>query len=205
MGVNETGRRTAGALAGILLTACGTVPREIKPWSKPQLNVQLAFDTGPRWWTDPDEECPAWSKALRIAQQMAGCSESWVGDPAQKCQAAIRRCSPGCDVCRNLKPGQGPDTDFGSVLQPPGLEAFARTLGPGLCGGYDTRFDQKHACSDAQRLAKVMIHEATHACRIAGGSVDLFDHGFPFQDSLEGCHSEEVAPVTEGKECGDFR
>src|SRR3954471_10718641 len=82
------------------------------------LHICPAFDTGPSWWTNPDKECPVWSKALPLARRMAGCSEGYVGDPAQKCQVAIRKCSPDCDVCRNLKPGAGPDAIFGPTRQP---------------------------------------------------------------------------------------
>jgi hypothetical protein len=199
------------AITATLVTGCASAPRDHAerpvvshpPERSMHLAVRPVFDTGPSWWTDPDKECPKWSEALPIARQMAGCSTDYVGDPAHKCQALIRKCSPGCDVCRSLKPGQGPDAEFGSVLQPRGETAYATTSGPYLFGGYDTRFDQVHVCADAVLLAKVMLHESTHACRAAGGAVDIYDHGDVFDRGEEGCHAEEIAPVREGKECGD--
>lgn len=144
-----------------------------------------------------------WSKALPIARQMAGCSDDYVGDPANKCQAAIRRCSPGCDVCRNLKPGSGPDAIFGQTRQPLPEKCYASTWGPGFFGGYDTTFDRRFACNDARLLAKVMVHESTHACRAAGGTVYIYDHSDVFRLGPEGCHAEELAPVQGDKQCGD--
>jgi hypothetical protein len=168
------------------------------------LRIRPAFDTGPAWWTDPDKECPMWSQALAIARQMAGCSEDYVGDPANKCQVAIRRCSPGCDVCRNIKPDSGPDTTFGPTRQPPGQTCYATTWGPGFFGGYDTRFDVRFICSDSKLLAKVMIHESSHACRAAGGTVDLRDERDPFRLGVPGCYADTQVALFKGdKECGD--
>jgi hypothetical protein len=134
---------------------------------------------------------------------MAGCSEDYVGDPAQKCQAAIGKCSPGFDVCRNLKPDSGPDAIFGLTRQPLPEKCYASTWGPGPFGGYDTTFDRRFACSDPVLLAKVMVHESIHACRAAGGIVDIHDHDNLFRLGTEGCHAQELAPVKEGKQCGD--
>jgi len=169
------------------------------------LNIRLAFDTGPGWWTDPNKECPQWDAALPIARRMAGCSADYVGDLAHKCQAIIRKCSPGCDLCRNLKPGDGPDTDFGSVLQPFDGPAYARTIGPGLFGGHYTRFDRVHACGNAILLAKVMVHEAAHACRGAGGSKTLYDSDHILRLGSPGCYAEQIAPFKpeSNRECGD--
>lgn len=153
---------------------------------------------------DPDKECPVWSAALPIARKMAGCSGEYIGDPAQKCQAAVRRCSPGCDVCRNLKPGSGPDAVFGPAIQPRGRRCYASTWGPGLFGGYDTTFDHRFICSDPSRLAKVMIHEATHACRGAGGLRDLPDYGDRFRPGTPGCFADlDIAPFEGDRQCGD--
>ena len=194
---------------GTLFSACASAPRESvvnrgEAYQATNLSIRLAFDTGPSWWTDPDKECPVWRKGLSIARQMAGCSEEYVGDPTQKCQVAVRRCSPGCDVCRNLRPGDGPDAIFGLVPQPRGERCYARTWGPGLLGGYDTTFDYRFICADAQMLAKVMIHEATHACRAAGGTTDLHDWEDIFRLGTPGCYADiNVAPFEGGKQCGD--
>ena len=169
----------------------------------PNLSIRLAFDTGPSWWTDPDKECPQWSAALPIARRMAGCASDYVGDPTHPCQAIIRKCSPGCDVCRNLKPGEGPDSDFGSVIQPPYGETFATTRGPGLFGGHDTRFDRTHVCHDATLLAKVMVHEAAHACRGAGGSKTLYDEKYILKIGTPGCYADLIAPFEGNRQCGD--
>lgn len=165
----------------------------------------MVFDTGPRWWTDPEKECPQWAAALPLARRMAGCSDDYVADLKHPCQVAIRKCSPGCDVCQNLKPGQGADTDFGKVRQPAKPEdvAYATTGGPGLLGGYDTRFDPPRVCDNATLLAKVMIHEAVHACRAAGGVKDLYDFRDVFKRGTPGCWAEQVAPFEGGKKCGD--
>ena len=201
--------RTWWALIGALVAACSSSPR-VRPIPTrsdgdraTNLSIRLVFDTGPKWWTDPDEECPAWSQALPLARGIAGCSEDYVGDPTQRCQAAIRKCSTGCDVCRNLKPGQGPDTDFGRVRQPPDGVSYAATDGPYLLGGYDTRFDRAHVCADAKWLADVMIHEATHACRAAGGDKDLYDEKDFFDRGTPGCYAGDVAPFEGGRRCGD--
>jgi hypothetical protein len=193
----------------LLLCACASAPRvqhfdNGEPYRAANLSIRLAFDTGPGWWTDPDKECPVWSQALLIARQMAGCSEDYVGDPAQKCQAAIRKCSPGCDVCRNLKPGSGPDATFGPTRQPRGETCYANTWGPGFFAGYDTKFDQRFICTDARLLAKVMIHESVHACRAAGGTIDLRDEQEPFRLGRPGCYADtQIALFRGDKECGD--
>jgi len=195
-----------------LIVGCATVPPEraeqpvapCEPKPAAHLDIRLAFDTGPSWWTAPDKECPQWSAALLLARHMAGCSENYVGDPAHKCQAVIRRCSPGCDVCRNLKPGEGPDTTFGSVMQPSDGEAYAATSGPGFFGGHDTTFDRAHACAHAPLLAKVMVHEGTHACRGAGGSKILYDKKRDlFRLGTPGCYADEIAPFEGKRQCGD--
>lgn len=144
-----------------------------------------------------------WSKALPIARQMAGCSEDYVGDPEQKCQAAIRKCSPGCDVCRNLKPDAGPDAVFRPTPQPHQGVCHARTWGPGFFGGYDTTFDSRMACSDANLLARVMVHEAAHACHAAGGATDLYDTYDTLRRGTPGCYSQDVTPVEGDRPCGD--
>jgi hypothetical protein len=166
--------------------------------------VCLVFDTGPSWWIDPNKECQHWTAALSMARRMAGCADNYTClDPSQKCQAAIRRCSPGCDVCKSLKPGQGPNSDFGAVRQPSHGTGYAATKGPGLFGGYDTRFDQSHVCSNAALLAKVMIHEAVHACRAAGGEKDLYAKDDPFQRGTAGCYANKIAPFEGDRQCGD--
>ena len=126
--------------------------------------------------------------------------------PRTEVPGGIRKCSPGCDVCRNLKPGQGPDTDFGMVRQPRDGTAYAATDGPWLLGGYDTRFDRDRICADANMLAKVMVHEATHACRAAGGTKDLRDEQDPLKLGTPGCYADkDVAPFEGGRQCGDPR
>lgn len=192
--------------AAVLIAGCagGQAAASREPERAAQLDVRLAFDTGPSWWTNPDEECPVWSAALPIARRMAGCSEAYVGDPAHKCQAIIRECSPGCDVCRNLKPGEGPDASFGSVIQPRDGPAYAGTVGPGLFGGHYTTFDRVHVCDDATLLAKVMVHEAAHACRGAGGSKILYDKKRDFfKLGAPGCYADEIAPFEGTRQCGD--
>lgn len=192
----------------MLLCACAGTPSARRAdaneaYEAANLTVCPAFDTGPSWWTDPDKECPVWSQALPIARQMAGCSEDYVGDPANKCQTVIRRCSPGCDVCRNLKPGAGPDAIFGLTRQPRIGTCYASTWGPGFFGGYDTTFDRRFACSSAFQLARVMVHEATHACLAAGGPRELYDSYDTFRRGTPGCLSDAVAPVDGDEQCGD--
>ena len=201
----------AGMVASGAACASVTSDQDEKPviYQEPQrptgLDIRLAFDTGPDWWTDPDKECPQWSAALLVAGRMAGCSANYVGDPAHKCQAIIRKCSPGCDVCRNLKPGEGPDTDFGPVLQPRDGPAYARTIGPGLFGGHYTRFDRSQACGSATLLAKVMVHEAAHACRAAGGSEILYDSDHILKLGNPECYLDRIVPFKpeSNRECGD--
>jgi hypothetical protein len=148
-------------------------PQFVDPVNSSDFQLRFVYDTGPSWWTDLRKECPVWADALLIAQYMAGCSPDWVADPARRCQAAIRQCSPGCDICQNLKPGEGPDAEFQSLTQPRQGTKYAGTGGPYLCGGFTTRFDRRFACRDATQLAKIMVHESTHACRGAGGSKTL--------------------------------
>lgn len=149
------------------------------------------------------KECAQWAAALPLARRMAGCSDEYVADLGHKCQVAIRKCSHGCDVCQNLKPGQGADTDFGAVRQAPRRKVYATTDGPWLLGGYDTRFDPARVCADATLLAKVMVHEAVHACRATGGDQDLYDKDDFFMRGIAGCYAHQITPFEGEAECGD--
>lgn len=163
----------------------------------------FAFDTG----SHPEAECKYWNEGLELARQMAGCDEAFQRkDPEQKCQKRVRQCSPGCDICKNLKPGDGPDTEFGLLLQVPGGPTHATTK-PGFFYGYDSKFDVRKACAtSAFQLARVMVHEAVHACPMAGGSKSSFDSrdGFSRCENSS-CCTDVVAPVRDDNKdtCGD--
>lgn len=50
-----------------------------------------------------------------------------------------------------------------------------------------------------------MIHEATHACRLAEGSKTLYDHTYAINLGTPGCYADrDVAPFEEtDRQCGD--
>lgn len=169
----------------------------------PKRTTLLAFDTD----SHPEAECKYWNEGLELARQMAGCDEAFrCRDPEQKCQKRVRQCSPGCDICKNLKPGGGADTEFGLVLQPRGRVVDATTIS-GFFYGYDSKFDVRTACAtSAFQLARVMVHEAIHACPMAGGAKPSFDSN----DTLKRCEdtsccTDAIAPVNykSTKTCGD--
>jgi hypothetical protein len=155
---------------------------------------------------NPDKECSGWSEALRQAQKIAGCDKDKDECALNKCQQRIWFCSKGCDIWRNLKPGSGASTSFGIVqrLGSTGID-HERTGPRGLFGGYDTRFDVKNACGDIHLLAQVMIHEAVHACPLAGGANGVWDPGdfgapVPVDSS---CYANLIAPFNSEAECGE--
>ena len=78
------------------------------------------------------------------------------------------------------------------------------TWGPGLLGGYDTTFDRRYACDEPEFLAKVMIHESVHACRAAGGLIDISDAEDRFRPGTPGCFADlDIAPFKGDRQCGD--
>ena len=119
---------------------------------------------------------------------------------------AIRKCYPGRNVCANLAPGGGADTDFVPLRQTPGGVKFAATR-PGFFWGYYSKFDPNTACGEnVFQLARVMVHEAAHACKMAGGSNANFDsYDILGRCTDPDCCADAVAPVdlSNKKVCGD--
>lgn len=98
---------------------------------------------------------------------------------------------------------RGPDTIFGHIFQGADGPIHATTGGPYLFGGFDTKFDKAEACGDKVKLAKVMIHETTHACTAAGGQENLYDSYDLWNRGVPGCFANVVAPFKGTRECGD--
>lgn len=143
-----------------------------------------------------------------LALGLCGCIQTAFRcpDPEQKCQKRVRGCNPGCNICDNLKPGEGADTGFGLLIQLPGRPTDAASH-PGFFYGYESKFDVRKACAtSAFQLARVMVHEAVHACPIAGGSKPSFDsYDFFHSCASEACCTDAIAPVDykNKKTCGE--
>jgi hypothetical protein len=167
-----------------------------KPVRAARRTIQVGFDTGWSWLTDPDEECSQWSAALQEAKKLAGCNDEWRYSYKTDCQEAIRSCSPGCDICKVLEPGEGPSASFHEIRQDCDGTVFATTSLPGLFGGQDTDFDPGLTCGDITRLAYAMIHETTHACKSAGGDHILVDSYWVFAgiERRPECFSNYIVP-----------
>ena len=203
-------RTGIGVLLGLILGSCQQPHRladrrcYVEPYQRSAgsnvVPIVQVFDTG----ENPDGKCKDWSAALELARKMAGCDAGFKADPDQKCQKAVRKCSPGCNICENLKPGGGADTDFGPV--PQWDEPCYATTNPGFWYGYDSKFDPSTACAgNVFQLARVMVHEAIHACRMAGGATASFDSDDYLRRCPEPqCCTDAIAPVksTDPRICG---
>jgi hypothetical protein len=202
------------AVAILLVVACRAnsgaagANRQALPerFESPPSSPTLTYTT--RFWVDPDEECKGWSAALQIAKKMAGCDDDYRPDLSHKCQVAVRRCSPGCNICENLRPDSGALATFGERRQPPPPDVnYAGSRRGLITGDWDTEFDPRFACNgDLTLLAQVMVHEAVHACKgSAGGSMYVNDRipPMPSTPAIAGCVAEEIAPFGGAENCGD--
>ncbi|MFZ5439673.1 MAG: RHS repeat-associated core domain-containing protein [Myxococcota bacterium] len=113
---------------------------------------------------DKVSKCPNWDKALKLAQEKAGCTGQSV---TKACSAALN-----CNICPFLVEGAGPDAFFKDLGYTSGgrWRAGHTTLAMGLpptvvSVEFDTFLCQFEGDVFVKALAAVIIHEASeHAC-----------------------------------------
>lgn len=160
------------------------------------------------------DQCPNWNEAMRRAERLAGCDAHHRGDPNNRCQAALKQCMGGCDICQFLGSGNRFESDafiaekdepqWGLVTRVPIDREHLNGYGGGKRGAvevglFSRRFKFNwHLCNDSSFvdvLASTIDHEATHAC-IEVNPPGILDKGFfPPPD----CSAEELENICVGK------
>jgi hypothetical protein len=153
-------------------------------------------------------DCPNWRAAVRGAQVIAGCDARLHGAPESKCQAALRRCQGGCDICRFLG-GDGldayvADEDEWAPIErvamskdsPNGYDGIRAKQDPGLFRRrYKFNWHLCHQVSFVDVLARTIAHEAMHEC-VAVNPPGIFDKRF---SPPPGCSAEELENICVGR------
>jgi hypothetical protein len=154
--------------------------------------------------------CPYWADALRRAQEIAACDASHRGDPKSRCQAAIRRCKGGCDICQFLKPGglgayvaDKDEENWGPIervpmsdTNPNGYKGLRAWQDPGLLSReYKFNWYLCNMAGWSGVLGETIVHEAMHECIAVSPPGILDDRLFP----PSGCSAEDLENICVGK------
>lgn len=179
--------RWAWLLLGLPLTACETASSAV------------------------GQRCPNWREAMRRAEAIAGCDAHHRGDPNNRCQAALKRCRGGCDICQFLGRGNRLEADAyvadedewapitrvpPDATRPNGYDGL-RAKVDGAWFGRQFKFNW-HLCNApafADVLAPTIAHEAMHEC-ISVNPPGILDRGF---FPPPGCAAEDLENVCSGK------
>ena len=94
--------------------------------------------------------CPNWESALVEARRMAGCSSDMVcTQTSSLCQAQIKLCSRGCDICRILSDGTPPtvfvNSDIGQESDDTRTPIAGVSHGEDHLGSRRYQFHQTHS------------------------------------------------------------
>jgi hypothetical protein len=157
------------------------------------------------------QQCPNWKEAMRKAERIAGCDAHHRGDPNNRCQAALKRCKGGCDICQFLGSGNRLEADSYVADQDEWAPITRVPIESRHLNGYDGIRAKAEAgaasrlykfnwqlCNDAgfvDVLAPTIAHEAMHACVLVSFPGILDAKLVP----PPGCSAEELENACVGK------
>lgn len=183
----KSAARWAWLLLGLLLTACGTTSSAVAA------------------------RCPNWKEAMHRAEAIAGCDAHHRGDPNNRCQAALKRCKGGCDICQFL--GDRNQLELNSYVADEdewpavrrvsmnrryinGYEGTRAKSEPGVVSRqYKFNWHLCHEPAFVDVLASTIDHESMHGCA-AVNFPGIFDKGL---SPPQGCSAEELENTCVGK------